>query len=285
MRIPRRQMLRWTGAAAAAAWVGAARLPQRAAAMASGKIPIGLELWSVRKQCETELPAVLRAVAKMGYQAVELAHSYYGHDAAAWRKLLDETGLKSCGMHMGLPMLEGDEFQKTVEIHRLLQTPYLVIASLPKKNVASVQALVDTAQLFNNLSEQLKPHGMKIGYHCHGGDFEKVEGRTPWEVLAENTAPDVLMQLDIGNCLDGGGDPVAMLKKFPGRSVSVHLKDYGGEPGSVVGEGKVKWPEIFQICETIGGVKWYVVEEEGREGPQALEAVERSLKNLRKMGK
>jgi sugar phosphate isomerase/epimerase len=276
-------MLKWS--AAAAAWIGGARLPRRAVAQSNAKIPIALELWSVRKQCEKELPAVLRAVAKMGYYGVELAHSYYGYDAAAWRKLLDDNGLKSCGMHMGLPMLAGDEFQKTVEIHKALETPYLVIASLPKKNVASVQALLETAKLFNQLSKQLKPHGMKIGYHCHGGDFEKVEGRTPWEVLGENTSPDVLLQLDIGNCIGGGGDPVAMLKKFPGRSVSVHLKDYGGKPGSVVGEGEVNWPEIFQICETIGGTEYYVVEEEGREGPQALEAVERALKNLRKMGK
>jgi sugar phosphate isomerase/epimerase len=284
------------GAGAAAMWLAAAELPRQAAAAAErrnrrrlvaaqAKIPVGLELWSVRFQCEKELPVVLQAVAKMGYQAVELAHSYYGLDAAAWRKLLDENGLKSCGMHVGLKELEGENFKKTVEIHKVIGTPYLIVASLPKKNVASVQAIIDTAKHFNELSEQLKPHGMKIGYHCHGGDFAKVEGRIPWEVFGENTKPDVVMQLDIGNCLGGGGDPIAMLKKFPGRSLTVHLKDHGGKAGAVVGEGEVNWKEVFQICESIGGTKQYVVEEEGRKGPEALEAVERALKNLRKMGK
>ena len=63
-----------------------------AAAAATGKIPVGLELWSVRQQCEKELPAVLRAVAQMGYQSVELAHSYYGYDEATWRNCWMRTG-------------------------------------------------------------------------------------------------------------------------------------------------------------------------------------------------
>ena len=284
MAVTRRQALK-AGAGVAAMWLAGTRSAPAAVGAAKEKIPIGLQLWSVRFQCEKELPAVLRAVAKMGYAAVELAHSYYDHDAAAWRRLLDENGLKSCGMHMSLPALEGDAFQKTVEIHKLLGTPYLIIASLPKKNVASVRALLETARHFNALAEQLKPHGMRIGYHCHGGDFADVEGRTPWEVLAENTDPSVLMQLDIGNCLGGGGDPIAMLKKFPGRSVSVHVKDHGGKPGSVVGEGTVDWKQVFELCETIGGTRYYVVEEEGRKGGEALKAVARALNNLRKMGK
>jgi len=284
MNLSRRCMLKLS-AGAAAAWMTGTRLAQGAATSTKAKIPIGLELWSVRHQCEQELPPVLRAVAQMGYEAVELAHSYYGYDASAWRKLLDENGLKSCGMHMGLGMLEGDAFDKTVADHKIIGTPYLIIASLPRKNVASVQAIVETGKQFNQLAERLAPHGMKIGYHCHGGDFVKVGDRTVWEVFGENTKDDVLLQLDVGNCLGGGGDPIAMLKKFPGRSVTLHLKDHGGKPGAVFGEGEVNWKEVFQICETIGGTKQYVIEEEGRKGPEALEAVRRALENFRKMRK
>ena len=228
---------------------------------------------------------MLKAVAQMGYQSVELAHSYYGYDAPTWRSLLDLNGLKSCGMHMGLGMLQGDAFDKTVADHKIIGTPYLIIASLPKKSIASVPAIVETARQFNQLAERLEPHGMKIGYHCHGGDFAKVEGRTAWEHFGENTKADVLLQLDIGNCLGGGGDPIAMLKKFPGRSVTMHLKDHGGKPGAVFGEGEVNWKEVLHLCETIGGTKQYIIEEEGRKGPEALEAVRRAIENFRKMGK
>jgi sugar phosphate isomerase/epimerase len=252
------------------------------------KIPIGLELWSVRAQAEKELPTVLAAVARMGFQAVELAHKTYGYDAPAWRKLLDGNGLKSCGMHMGLPALEGDELQKTVEFHKVLGTPYLIIAAVPEKNRASQQAIKETCKRFNTISEHLKQHGMKLGYHCHGGDFAKIEGgTTPWELIGENTNPEVIMQLDVGNCMGGGADPIAMLKKFPGRTLTIHVKHNGGKPGTVVGDegDEVKWNEVFQICETTGGTKQYVVEEEGGKGPEALAAVDRALKNLRKMGK
>jgi sugar phosphate isomerase/epimerase len=277
-------MLKLSAGAAATSMI-AAGLPRRATAAPAQKIPLGLELWSVRHQCEEELPVVLKAVGKMGYDCVELAHSYYGHDAATWRKLLDENGLKSCGMHMGLGMLEGDAFDETVKIHKVIGTPYLIIASLPKKNRASVDAIAETGKRFNELSERLKPHGMQIGYHCHGGDFAKVEGRTVWEWFGEHTNDDVLLQLDIGNCLGGGGDPIAMLKAFPGRSVTLHVKDHGGKPGAVFGEGNVNWEEVFQICETTGGTKLYIIEEEGRKGPEALESVRRAIANFRKMGK
>jgi len=283
MPLSRRQMLK-RGAGAAAGWMTGVGLARDALANTTAKIPLGLELWSVRHQCEDDLPGVLRAVGRMGYASVELAHSYYGHDASAWRKLLDENGLESCGMHMGLKALDGDAFDETVAIHKVLGTPYLIIASLPKQKRDSVPALVETGKEFNRLAERLAPHGMKIGYHCHGGDFEKIDGRTAWEIFGENTKPEVILQLDVGNCLGGGGDPIAMLKKFPGRSVSMHLKDHG-KPGSVFGEGEVDWPEVFRLCETIGGTKQYIIEEEGRKGPEALAAVRRAIENFRKMGK
>ncbi len=284
MNLSRRQLLQVSAGAAAASIFGA-NFARGVAAATLAKIPIGLELWSVRKQCEKELPAVLEAVAKMGYEGVELAHSYYGHDAAAWRKLLDDNGLKSVGMHMGLPALQGDAFDKTIEIHKLLGTPYLIIASLPKKALESVAAIKETGKVFNDLSARLKPHGMKIGYHCHGGDFEQVAGKTAWERFGEATEPDVLLQLDIGNCLGGGGDAIGMLKRFPGRSVTIHIKDHGGKPGAVFGEGDVNWKDVFGILETTGGTKQYIIEEEGQEGPEALAAVRRALENFRKMGK
>jgi len=272
-------------AGAAATWIAGTGLARGASLNAKAKIPLGLELWSVRHQCEEELPAVLKAVARMGYESVELAHSYYGFDAPAWRKLLDKNGLKSCGMHMGLRALEGDAFDETVKKHKVIGTPYLIVASLPKKKLASVEAIVETADYFNGLAERLEPHGMKIGYHCHGGDFAKVGDRTAWEIFGDKTKANVLLQLDVGNCLGGGGDPIAMIKKFPGRSVSLHVKDHGGKPGAVFGEGEVDWKEVFQLAETIGGTKQYIIEEEGRKGPEALEAVRRALANFRKMSK
>ena len=92
------------------------------------------------------------------------------------------------------------------------------------------------------------------------------------------------MQMDIGNCLEGGGDPYAILRKFPGRSATVHLKEHGGPPEAVVGEGEVDWKKVFAICEKTGGTEWYIVEHERGAG-DPVENVKRCLENLRKMGK
>ena len=282
MKITRREMLK-AGTCGTVLWLTGTSLSRATAATA--KLPVGLGLWSVRQQCQKDLPGVLAAVAEMGYDGVELAHDDYGYDGPAWRKLLDKNGLKCCGMHTSLPKLQGDAFPRLIEFLKALDNPYLILASLPKKNVESVQAMVDTGKLFDELAAKLRPHGMKIGYHCHGGDFQPVEGQIPWVVLGKNSSADVILQLDVGNCLQGGGDYLAMLKMFPGRAITVHLKEHGGKPGAVLGEGDVKWNEVFRICETTGGTQWYIVEDETRQGPDSLNAVRQTLENLRKMGK
>jgi sugar phosphate isomerase/epimerase len=283
MNITRRDVLK-LGACGSALCVAGAALPRPAAA-ATQKIPIALELWSVRAAAQKDLAGVLGAVAEMGYQGVELAHSDYGHDGATWRKLLDKNGLKVCGMHTLAPKLAGNSFARMVDFQKTIGNHRLILAALSEKEMTSMKGLLAGAKLLDDLADKLQPHGIQIGYHCHGGDFRLVDGKIPWVVLGEHTRPEVIMQLDIGNCLEGGGDYLAMLKKFANRAVTVHLKEFGGAAGAVVGEGTVDWKEVFRICESTGVTKWYIVEEESRSGPDSLAAVRRCLQNLRKMGK
>lgn len=280
MNLTRRQMLK-AGACGSALCMAGSAVHSFAA---SRKIPVALGLWSVRDEAQKDLARVLGAVGEMGYQGVELAHSDYGHDGATWRKLLDKNNLKACGMHTLVPKLQGDAFKKMVDFQQAIGNRYLILAS-PPKHFSSVAACLEIAKIFDGLAEKLQPFNMKIGYHCHGGDFKPVEGKIPWVVLGENTRPEVIMQLDIGNCAQAGGDYLAMLDKFASRAVTVHLKDFGGAPGSVLGEGKADWKVVFNICETKAPTEWYIVEEETRKGPESLDAVRRCIQNLRKMGK
>jgi sugar phosphate isomerase/epimerase len=271
------------GAGAALTCAAGTGAVQQAAANERRKLPIGMQLWPVSQQCQADLPAVLEAASEMGFDNIEMAHNYYNHDAETWRKLLDNNGLKCCGMHLLLPMIEGDAFQETVDIHKVIGTPYLIVATLPKTYRQSKAAVAEMGAFFNETAERLKPHGMKLGFHCHGGDFEKVEGSAPWELFGESTSDDVLLQMDVGNCLGGNADPIAMLKKFPGRATTVHIKDRGENSGAVFGEGVVDWEEVFTFCESKGGTEYYVLEES--KGPRAVDTYRRALKNFRKMGK
>ena len=142
---------------------------------------------------------MLKAVAGMGYASVELAHSFYGHDAAAWRKLLDKNGLQSCGMHMSLKALEGDAFDKTVTDHKIIATPYLIIASLPKKSLASVEAITESLHYelghFGIGVTVVEPGGIATEFGAnerHSGESEPPydELRRQWDAASANLTGD-----------------------------------------------------------------------------------------------
>jgi sugar phosphate isomerase/epimerase len=253
------------------------------------KIPIGLQLYSVRGECQKDLPATLKAVAGLGYAGVEPWG--YGGDKEEWmgfsgtqlRALLDENGLKCCGMHLMTGALQGDNLARTIALNRELGNKFLIVAA-DKARMSSIEGIRELAAILNEAAEKLAPEGMQTGYHAHGFDFVKIEGETAWDHLFSQTRPEVVMQMDIGNCVSGGGDPMAALRKFPGRARSVHLKEFGGGPDAVIGEGEADWPEIFRLCETQHATEWYVVEEGGADG-FGFDVCRRSLEALRRMGK
>jgi sugar phosphate isomerase/epimerase len=245
----------------------------------AGKIPVGLQLYSLREQCKTDLPGMLGAVSKIGYKGVEFA-GYHGRSAAELRKLLDDNGLIACGTHTGYETVLGDKLKETVEFNRIIGNKFLIVPSMEGR---SKQEWLDKARLFNEISDKVKPDGLWVGYHAHAHDFQKFDGTSGWDLFFGNTKPEVIMQLDTGNCCDGGADPVAVLKQYPGRARSIHVKAHGGGPDAVIGEDKLNWPEIFTLCETQGGTQWYVIEHES--GTDPLDAVKRSFEALKKMGR
>ena len=283
MKLSRRDLLKLGAGAAAICATRIDLLHAEPESPGKKKIPIGLQLYSVRDACGKDFPGVLAALGKMGYQGVEFA-GYYGRNAVQLRKMLDDNGLICCGTHTGLDTLMGNNFQRTVDFHKTLGNKYLIVPGMGGDRLGSPEAIKKTAALFTELAEKVKPLGMYVGYHAHGGDFRKFGGETVWEILYGNAGPDVIMQMDIGNCLGGGSDPYAILKKFPGRSLTIHLKEHGGKHGATIGQGTVKWDEVFQICETTGKTEWYVVEQESYTG-SSLDSVKQCLENLKKMGK
>lgn len=253
--------------------------PQVAAA--KKKIPVGVQLYSVREQAAKDLPAVLEAVGKMGYKGVEFA-GYYGWEGKPkeLRRLLDDNGLKCCGTHTDLETVTGDALKATAELHHILGNRFLIVPSL---QVEGAQGWVDMARKFNEIAAKAKTVGMRVGYHAHAGDFKKFGGKTSWEIFFDDTNKDVVMQLDTGNCVQGGGDPVALLKKYPGRSTTVHLKEFGGPENAVIGQGVMPWAQVFEVCETTAGTEWYIVEHET--GPDPIGNIKGCLDGLRKMGR
>jgi len=247
-------------------------------------IPIGLQLYSIRQDCARDLPGTLEAVAQMGYAGVEFA-GYYGYGAQELRRLLDGVGLKCCGTHIGLDTLLGDELPRTVEFNQVLGNEYLIVPGLAEERRSSRAAWRDTAQVFNEIAERLQPYGMRTGYHNHWVEFQPMDGELPWDTFFGNTRHDIIMQLDIGNALHGGGDPIPYIARYPGRAITVHLKEHSAtDPTALIGEGDVPWQQVFELCEREGQTEWYIVEQESYKYAP-LEVVARCLDQLRSMGK
>ena len=263
--------------AGAAVGLGVAPLAQAAA---DKKIPVGLQLYSLREQCKTDLPGMLVAVSKIGYKGVEFA-GYHGRSAKELRKLLDDNGLVACGTHTPYDSVQGDKLKETVEFNLVIGNKFLIVPWM--NETQSKQEWLDRAKLFNDIAAKVKPDGMWVGYHAHAHDFKQIDGVSAWDLFFGNTKPEVIMQLDTSNCCEGGADPVAVLKKYPGRARTIHIKANGGGPEAVIGEDKVDWKEVFAFCEGKGKTQWYVLEHESSKDP--LDAVKRSYEALKKLGK
>jgi sugar phosphate isomerase/epimerase len=243
-----------------------AMLPWSLRAFAATSVPVGLELYSVRNALKDDPMGTVRAVAQMEYQCVEFYAPYFDWTEPQTRqmkKLLDDLGIHCYSTHNSSSYFTAENLKKARDMNLILGSKYLVMSSSqPKPGLEGWKEVADT---LNSAADQLEPAGLKAGYHNHELEFTPVDGKRPIEILAKNTKPSVMLQLDVGTCLEAGSDPVAWIRANPGRIKSIHCKDWASGPGYTVlfGEGAADWKGIFAAAESVGGVEYYLVEQEG----------------------
>ena len=243
-------------------------LPWALRATGAARIPLGLELFSVRNALKLDLTGTVRAVAAMGYQCVEFYAPYFGwteSQAKEMRRLLDDLGIHCYSTHNNRSYLAPDQISRARDLNLILGCKYVVMASSqPKPGLDGWKAIADS---LNFAAEQLEPSGLKVGYHNHQAEFTPEGGIRPIEILGKNTRSTVMLQLDVGTCIEAGSDPVAWIRSNPGRIRSLHLKEWSPEPGKgytvLFGEGVADWKHIFEAAENVGGVEYYLIEQEG----------------------
>jgi len=190
------------------------------AAPASGKYPVGLELYSVREALKADPEGTVRTVAQMGYECVEFYAPYQDWSEAQtkqMRKLMDDLGVRCYSTHNNEKHLSTENIGQTRDRNLILGCKYVVLAwSEPNKGLDGWKALADE---LNTAAEKLEPAGLKAGYHNHQAEWKVVDGQRPMEILAKNTKPSVMLQLDVGTCLEAAGDPVEWIRANPGDQV------------------------------------------------------------------
>lgn len=248
-------------------------------------IPVGLELYSVRDELKKNDAATVRRVAQMGYQDVEFFAPYYNwtaEHAKEMRKLLDDLGIRCLSTHNSMSNFEPSNLSKAIDLNKTLGAKYVVMASSGK--YTTLDEWKKVPELLTSAMDQLRPAGLRSGYHNHFVEFKPIDGKRPIEVIAENTPKDVMLQLDVGTCVEAGSDPVAWIDSHPGRIHSMHCKDWDPVKGYrvLLGEGAVPWKKLLQAAEQTGGIEFYLIEQEGYDLPE-FETAEKCLANFKKL--
>lgn len=257
-----------------------------AAPAVGSKIPIAVQLYSVRNDCAKDFDGTLAALAKMGFAGVEFAgyHSYSSKPKEL-RAKLNALGMKAAATHIGTDALRGDALQKTIEFHQQIGCKYLIVPgdgdfTHPEKSKA-------LADFFNETAAKLKPHGMACGYHNHTREFAKIDGSNYWELFASRTGKDVVLQVDFGWASDAGQDCVDLMKRHTGRMKVVHIKPtvIKNEQGkkAIFGQDSVNWGPILTACRNFGGTVWLTLEQEAYpDGKSPMECTALSMAALTK---
>jgi len=277
----RRDVLKLGGTAVASALVLPA-IPALAGA-AWKRVPVGTQLWCVRKQLAADIPGTLGALGAAGFDGVELENAF-GKPGTEWRKHLDAVNLKACGFHHTLGELQGDRLAATVEFNLGVGNRYLIIRSLAPEVYKSAELLKATADAVNEAADKVKAHKMRVGYHNHFADFNRIGGEYWWNLFADRTTKDVILQLDTGNASElTGVSLVDLVRRNAGRTVTMHVKPYSkAKPDAYLGADELDWTGIMTAAESAGGVEWYIIEYE-RENVPPIESLKANLEAFKKL--
>ncbi len=297
--LSRRTFLAVSGAGVAALASGALVPPAYASEAErlrppAAKYPIGIELYALRGELAKSLPETLEAVSLMGYEVVEFYAPYLGWTfpyAKDVRMRLDDLGLRCHSTHNSFAALTpGETMTKAIELNQIIGARHIILASPP--DARSLDDWMRVSAQLSTAVEQLEPHGLAAGFHNHRVEWNQLDGgKRVMDILAANTPSTFVLQLDVGTCLEAGADPVAWIGANPGRIRSIHLKDWarGSDADQkgyrvLFGEGVAPWKDICAAAEAVGGVEYYLMEQEGSRYPE-LETAQRCLDTWRRMRK
>ncbi|WP_286271434.1 sugar phosphate isomerase/epimerase family protein [Thalassotalea hakodatensis] len=249
---------------------------------------ISVQLWSVKDDIKSSFKQTISSLANMGFQGVEFAGSFgpFENNPEGLKAFLKAKNLAASGAHLGFEQLNKQNFADTVAFYKAAGVSMLIVPW--DERAWHPEGVKEVVSLLNDLSVQLKPHGMRIGFHNHDQEFNSFEGTTYWDYIAENTSQDVVLQQDVGWTTYAGKDPVEYVKRYPGRTLTTHYKVKlpEGTKGKlpIIGKDTIDWLALTKANIAVGGTLWIVVEqEEYPNGLTPMEAVQQSKRGLEKV--
>ncbi|RDC62918.1 sugar phosphate isomerase/epimerase family protein [Adhaeribacter pallidiroseus] len=303
MKLTRRTFIKTSALAlAGSTWAG-----QQLFAAKPPKEVVGIQLYSVRDEMKADPLGTLQQIAKMGYKHVEHAGyangKFYGSTPAEFKKILTDLGLRMPSGHsvLGKQHYDAttkdftDEWKKTVADAAEVGQEFVISPWMDESLRQDQDGLMRFLDGFNKCGELCQKSGVKFGYHNHDFEFfSKLNNKTLFDIILENTdAKLVAQQLDIGNMYGAGGRALDIMKKYPGRFESMHVKDeiksteknsMSGYESTILGKGVVPVKDIVELGRKMGGTRHFIIEQESYQGKTPLASVQEDLAIMKKWG-
>jgi sugar phosphate isomerase/epimerase len=295
--ISRRGFLVSAGAGAAAASLSSFSF---AANAAKGGIPLGIQLWTVKEEAAKDLEGTMKKLYEIGFREIEFA-GFYGKTAAEIGALMKGIGFTLVSMHAGADDIaaKGDSIiadAKTLGLEYIICSSPMSDAAKAKLEWSKKMDALDpgdwkmNAALFNKFGKTVKAAGLQFGYHNHHVEFKKFGDKTAFDTLFESTDADLVkIELDVGWAVAARQDPIAILDKYKGRVVALHVKDVGklaDDPHQAttvaVGEGTIDWKKVIRTAKA-NGTKAFFYEQEAPYTRPVLESAKMSADYLSKL--
>ncbi len=288
---------------------GAMLLPNNIFADTNGmKRILGIQLYSVRDDMKKDPMGTMKQLAAMGYKNVEHANyvdgKFYGYAPVEFKKVLDDLGLKMPSGHTVMNASHWDKatndftdvWKKTVTDAATVGQIYVISPWLDESLRKNYDDLLGFLDIFNKCGELCKKSGLKFGYHNHDFEFKySLNGKKIYDIILEKTDPAlVLQQIDIGNMYGAGGRALEIIKKYPGRFESMHVKDEikasnKGEmndnyESTVLGKGILPVKQIVDLAKKSGGTTEFIIEQESYQGKTPLQCAKEDLAIMKRWG-
>jgi sugar phosphate isomerase/epimerase len=231
----------------------------------------GLQLYTLRSIMNDDLEGNFRRIAEIGYKELEFA-GYYDRTPQEIRAILDENGFTAPSTHISSAQFR-NSLDKIIEDAKIIGHEYVICPHPGDEPFETLDDYRAMAEFFNEVGMKCQEAGLKFGYHNHSFEFEEIDGVVPYDILLEETDPELVpMQLDLCWIVNAGKDPVAYFEKHPGRFHLCHVKDLdaNGELANV-GSGTIDFARIFASAPT-AGLKHYIVEHD-RPGDDPFESI------------
>lgn len=288
----------------ALALAGTSLLSRSLFAEAGGNEVLGLQLYCVRDEMKADPMGTLQALARIGYKNVEHANyadrKFYGWSPKEFKKILGDLGMEMPSGHTVMGPKHWDAAKKdftdawkyTVEDAAVMGQKFVISPWLDESLRKTYDDILRYMEVFNKSGELCKKSGMKFGYHNHDFEFsQKLNGMTVYDIILKNTDPAlVTQQLDIGNLYNGGAKAMDIVKQYPGRFESMHVKDEIASSGghekydsTILGTGIVGVKDVIDLGRKNGTIH-FIIEQESYQGKKPIDCMKEDFEIMKKWG-